>query len=296
MIGIAVALLAMAGTAIAIYIKNLPVYQGTVPGVRVPTGNTITVTALWSDLEITPQTQLPVIEYFKRHKTSLANNLLKIEMSATPAGLVVRFETTDESMLIGVDPQLLPDVKKLIDQNKATWNESRKRELTQYAQEMCANIVKAQAGGTRVESLSMYRDSVALNALVRGLGRHCVAQATKSSHSCVFEDEEGKLYFVVPQLTSEIAVQEKMMEGRPRVLPPGFQIWATIPASTAATPHIEPPEPEEPAPATDDKQPKTEKPGAETEGETPPTDGEMKPEKAGDGKMMKPGMEKMMKK
>ena len=297
LIGIGLGLLVLAGIGIGVYIQSLPVYEGNVAGARVPQGQVIAVTVPWSTIEVPPQTQLPVIEYLKQHKTALVNNLLKIDVSATSEGLVVRFETTDESILISVDPLLVPDVQTLIAEQKDAWNAARTQELTQYAQELCGNLAKAQAAGERLGSFSAYEHKVAYNSLVRGLGRYCTAQASKSSHACVFEDDEGKLYFVVPRLTTQVVVQEKIVEGRAKALPADFRIWATIPPSAAATPHIEPADPEEePEPATDDKKPKPKKPAADGEAEAASTDESMKPEKPGDGKMMKPGMEKMMKK
>lgn len=242
---VGLALLALAGAGIWTYVQSLPVYEGTVAGMRIPSGQAIAVTVPWSTIEVPPQTQLPVIEYFKQHKTALTNNLLKIDIGASPQGLIVRFETTAESMLVSVDPQLVPDIKTLIIQNKAAWDESRKRELTLSAQELCDIVAKAQAAGTRMENVSNYRDTVALNALVRGLGRHCVAVANKVNHPCVFEDELGQLFFVVHHQATDILVVEKSGEGRAQVLPAEFRIYARIPSTAAATPHIVTPQPED---------------------------------------------------
>ena len=289
LIVVGLALLALAGAGIWTYVQNLPVYEGTVAGLRVPSGQAIAVTVPWSSIEIPPQTQLPVIAYFKQYKTSLTNNLLKIGIGASPQGLIVRFETTAESMLVSVDPQLVPDIKTLITQQKAAWEESRKRELTQSAQELCDLAAKAQAAGQRMENVSNYRDSVALNALVRGLGRHCVAVANKVNHPCVFEDELGQLFFVVHHQATELLVVEKSGEGRVKVLPAEFRISARIPSTASATPHFVPPPPEEEESeaAPNDKKMKPEKPAAEGEADAPEAGMEMPPDQAGEEAMMK---------
>jgi len=295
LIVVGLALLALAGAGIWTYVQNLPVYEGTVAGMRVPSGQAIAVTVPWSSIEVPPQTQLPVIEYFKKRKTSLTNNLLKIDIGASAQGLIVRFETTAESMLVSVDPQLVPDIKTLITQNKAAWDESRKRELIQSAQELCAIAAKAQAAGTRMENVSGYRDSVALNALVRGLGRHCVAVANKVNHPCVFEDELGQLFFVVHHQATDLLIVEKSGEGRVKVLPVDFRIYARVPSTASATPQIVTPPPEEEAEAApNNKKEKPEMPAAEGEADAAESGMEMQPESVGDEKMMMPVMKKMM--
>jgi len=231
-------LLVLGGAGIAIFLRSLPVYEGTVAGVRVPSDSAIAVTVPWLTLDIPPHTQQLVIEYFERKKTSLTNTLMKIDIGATSHGLVVQFETTAESMLIRVDPSQVPDIKALMTQYQVAWDASRKRELTQFAQELCANVAKAQAEGTSLENISNYHDVVALNALVRGLGRHCVAVAHKIIHPCVFEDEQGQLFFVVPRQATELLVVEKHVEGRTWVLPAEFRIHVRI-STSAMTPHVD---------------------------------------------------------
>lgn len=236
---LAVVLLVAAGIGVWIKIQNLPVYQGAVVGKRVPSGQTITVTVPWASIEIPGGVQTQVIEYFKRHQTSLANNLLKIDLNASPQGLTVRFATTEDSILVSVDPQQIPDIKTLIAENQTAWEAARERELKQFAQELCTHVAKAQTTGTRVESVSTYRDTVALNALVHGLGRHCVCIANKTTHPCVFEDQQGILHFAVPEQVKEIIVVEKTVEGRAKQLPPDFEIRTSVPPAESATPRFE---------------------------------------------------------
>ena len=266
---IGLGVLALVGVGIWQYIANQPVYTGTVVAERFPSERPISVPIPWDAIEVPAATQSSVIEYFKRHQTSLASSLYKLDIAASPQGLVIRFATTADSFLVSVDPQMVPDVKTLIDQNKAAWDEARKRELTFYAQQLCDNIAKAQLTGTRTE-MAGYRDTVALNALVRGLGRHCVAAAKGTNYPCVFEDEAGKLYFVVHKTVTEITVKEKSGTERVPLLPPDFRIWASLPATAAPAPRVETVPAEAPGEAA--------KPAAEGDGKAMP-----------DGEVMLPG-------
>ena len=271
--------LVLVGVVIWQIIANQPVYSGNVVGERFPSERPISVPLPWDAIEVPAETQPKVIEYFQRHQTSLASSLYKLDIAASPQGLVIRFATTADSFLVSVDPQMVPDVKTLIDQNKAAWDEARKRELTFYAQQLCDNIAKAQLTGTRTE-MAGYRDTVALNALVRGLGRHCVAAAKGTNYPCVFEDEAGKLYFVVHKTVTEITVKEKSGTERVPLLPPDFRIWASLPATAAPAPRVETVPAEAPGEAA--------KPAAEGDGKAMPDGEVMLPEAAGEEKMMEP--------
>ncbi len=279
LIAIGLGVLLLVGVGIWQFIANQPVYSGSVAGERFPSERPISVTLPWASIDIPAATQPKVIEYFQRHQTSLANPILKIDISASPQGLIIRFATTADSILVSVDPQLVPDVKTLIDENRVVWDEARKKELSLFAQQLCDNLAKAQLTNARIE-LSSYRDTVALNALVRGLGRHCVGVSQRINYPCVFEDEVGNLYFAVPRMATDVTVMEKSNEGRVKVLPAEFRISASIPATASATPRVEPVGPETPV--------EPEKPAA-AEGEEPMKDDKsMQPEAAGEEKMMKP--------
>ncbi len=275
---IGLGVLVLAGVGIWQYIANLPVYSGTVVGERFPSERPISVPLLWDAIEVPAATQSSVIEYFKRHPTALTTPFYKIDLTATPQGLVIRFSTTADSFLVSVDPQLVPDVKTLIDQNKAAWDEARKRELTFYAQQLCDNIGKAQLTGT-LTGMASYRDTVVFNALVRGLGRHCVAASKGTNYPCVFEDEAGKLYFVVHKTVTELTVMEKSGAERVPLLPPDFRIRASLAAAPAPAPRMEPVPSDAPVEA--------EKPVTKEGEETMKDDKPMQPEADGE-KMMEP--------
>ena len=271
--------LVLVGVVIWQIIANQPVYTGTVVGERFPSERPISVPLPWDAIEVPAATQSSVMEYFKRHQTSLASSLYKLDIAASPQGLVIRFATTADSFLVSVDPQLVPDVKTLIDQNKAAWDEARKRELTFFAKQLCDNIAKAQLTGT-LTGMASYRDTVVFNALVRGLGRHCVAASKGTNYPCVFEDEAGKLYFVVHKTVTELTVMEKSGAERVPLLPPDFRIRASLPAAPAPAPRMEPVPSDAPVEA--------EKPVAEGGEETMKDDKAMQPESKDGEKMMEP--------
>lgn len=248
LIAVMVGVLAFVGVGGWLYVKNLPVYSGIVAGTRIPAAShSIPVSIPWVAMGVDASSQPPVIEYFKRHKSSILSNMLTIEISVSTQGLEIRLSPSNIATLVSVDPLQIPDLKKLIAAKELEWDATRKSELTQFGKSLCENAAKAQLEGTRMSNISDYRNVVALNALVRGLGHHSQAVTNNTVYPCVFEDKDGKLYFVVPFQSTEILVQEKAIEGRSRVLPAQFRIQATIPPPVAAIPpqEVVPPTPAE---------------------------------------------------
>ena len=271
LIGVVIGIVVLAGVGGWQYVKNLPVYTGAVAGARVPASSqAIPVSVPWATIGVDASTQPPVIEYFKRHKSSILSNMLTIEVGASALGLEIRLSPSEIATLVSVDPRLIPDLKELITAQEPSWDATRKAELLQSGKQLCENIAKAQLAGGRMSNIADYRDAVALNALVRGLGHHCQAVTNNTVYPCVFESKDGKLYFVAPIQATELTVQEKVAEGRSGVLPTQFRIQATIPPPVAATPQREA-TPEAPVEAI------TPSPESDTEMSKPDDDAEEKP-------------------
>lgn len=234
-IGVMVALLLAAGIGGWQVYKNQPVYIAAVGGTRAPAAQGISVSVPWAAVNVEPSRQPPVVEYFKRHQTAILSNILKIEIAASVNGLEIRAIPLEDAELIRIDPHANPDLTKYITANKAAWDAGRQKVLAQHGKELCDKILDAQLKGAKVPSISDYRDVVALNSLVRGLGRHVLAGSAGKLYPCIFEDKDGKLYFVVPIGTPDLMITEKTFEGQPHVLPSQFRLDVSLAPRAAVT-------------------------------------------------------------
>ena len=271
------ALLILAGVGGWLILKNQPIYAAAVTGTHAPAGQGISVSVPWATVNVEQSRQPPVVEYFKRHQTAILSNILKIEIAASINGLEIRALPLEGTEIVGVEPYGTPDIKKFLLANETAWDTTRRQVLAQFGKDLCDNVLDAQLKGGKVSNISDYRDVVALNSLVRGLGRHVLAGSDQKLYPCVFEDKDGKLYFVVPIGTRDLVVTEKTFEGQPHVLPSGFRLDVSVaPPAAGVTPMAPAAEPASTAPVE-------KKEGAAEE--TP--DGAEKPEPAGE---MKPDM------
>lgn len=247
-VGVMLALLLAVGIGGWQLYKNQPVYTVVATGSQAPTGQGIPVSVPWAAMNVESSRQPPVIEYFKRHQTAILSNILKIEIAASVNGLEIRAIPLEDAELIRIDPYANPDLTKYITANKAAWDATRQKVLAQHGKELCDKILDAQFKGSKVASISDYRDVVALNSLVHGLGRHVLAGSAGKMYPCIFEDKDGKLYFVVPTGTRDLMITEKTFEGQPPVLPSSFRLDVSItpragtaPPATPAAPAAETP-------------------------------------------------------
>jgi hypothetical protein len=271
------ALLVLAGVGGWLILKNQPIYAAAVTGTHAPAGQGISVSVPWATVNVEQSRQPPVVEYFKRHQTAILSNILKIEIAASINGLEIRALPLEGTEIVGVDPYGTPDIKKFLLANETAWDTTRRQVLAQFGKNLCDNVLDAQLKGGKVSNISDYRDVVALNSLVRGLGRHVLAGSDQKLYPCIFEDKDGKLYFVVPIGTRDLVVTEKTFEGQPHVLPSGFRLDVSVaPPAAGVTPIAPAAEPASTAPVE-----KKEDATDET------SDGAEKPEPAGE---MKPDM------
>lgn len=255
-----VVLLALVGVGGWLLFSNQPIYFAAVTGTHAPSSQGISVSVPWATINVEQPRQPPVIDYFKRHQTAILSNILKIEIAASLNGLEIRAIPVEGSELVGVDPHANPDLNAFIAANEAAWDAGRREVLAKYGKNLCDNVLEAQLKGDKVANISDYRDVVALNSLVRGLGRHVLAGSAGKLYPCVFEDKDGKLYFVVPVGTRELKITEKSFEGQPTVLPPQFRLDVSVaPPAAGLTPLA---------------------PAAEDPAETPKTEEEAKPVEA----------------
>lgn len=261
------ALLILAGVGGWLILKNQPIYAAAVAGTHAPAGQGISVSVPWATVNVEQSRQPPVVEYFKRHQTAILSNILKIEIAASINGLEIRALPLEGTEIIGVDPYGTPDIKKFLLANETAWDATRRQVLAQFGKDLCDNVLDAQLKGGKVSNISDYRDVVALNSLVRGLGRHVLAGSDQKLYPCIFEDKDGKLYFVVPIGTRDLVVTEKTFEGQPHVLPSGFRLDVSVaPPAAGVTPMAPAAEPASTAPvekkedATDETSDGAEKP------------------------------------
>lgn len=231
------ALVVLAGVAGWLIFQNQPIYTAAVAGTHAPSGQGISVSVPWATLNVEQSRQPPVVDYFKRHQTAILSNILKIEIAASINGLEIRAVPLEGTEIVGVDPYANPDIKKFILAGEPAWDATRRQVLAQFGKDLCDNVLDAQLKGGKVSNISDYRDVVALNSLVRGLGRHVLAASDQKLYPCIFEDKEGKLYFVVPIGTRDLVVTEKTFEGQPHVLPSGFRLDVSVaPPAAGVTP------------------------------------------------------------
>lgn len=240
---LALILIAIAGIGGWWVSQNQPVYSALATGIQVPSTQGIAVSVPWAAINVEQSRQPPVIEYFKKHQTSLLNDMLKIEIAASINGLEIRATPQVGHQLIGVSPLANEDLKQFILSREGEWETARQAVLAQYGKDLCDNVLNAQLKGTKVANISDYRDVVVLNSLVKGVGRHVLASGSDQKlYPCIHEDREGKLFFVVPLKLRDFTIVKKTAEGLPDVLPAGFRIDVGIASPAVGTSPIAPAE------------------------------------------------------
>jgi hypothetical protein len=127
--------------------------------------------------------------------------------------------------------------------------------------EFGADFGKSKAVGMKMGNLGEYLPTLGGDLLVNGLGYHVEARTSDQVYPCVFEDEAGLLYFLIPPSVTAFEVVPRVFNADSpdeSIFDAEFRYTVTVaaparapkPAAPAEMPVAEPPAPAD-APATD---------------------------------------------
>lgn len=168
-----------------------------------------------------PDTELPPVIIDPTYLNLPRNKLRDLfeTMAADPLrvkGELMRLEIRGGKMAIEIIPEVGTNtVFYRIDlkQNKFLWkyatahrdefDKPRQKELASSVPEFVQRVDQRRRGAATADSLFEFRNSVGVNSMVRGLGYQLQAEHRGEGHRCVYEDSDGRLYFLLPRnLTS----------------------------------------------------------------------------------------------
>ncbi|MCA9079215.1 MAG: hypothetical protein KDA58_01600 [Planctomycetaceae bacterium] len=109
-------------------------------------------------------------------------------------------------------------------------NGYRLDELQSALKKVCTDWQDATNAGRELETLPNYRETLAINAHVQGLGRICEALVGNERYPCVAEDSLGRLIFLVPADAKSFSIRERPASelGHASQFSPALDIKVTI--------------------------------------------------------------------
>jgi hypothetical protein len=157
----------------------------------------------------------------------LRSRQMEIRLESAPRGIKVVLKPGKDGELIAVPLLETPGLAELIRDNFQALDQPRKTELQEALSRLSKVIEEATAAG-KPPNLSEFGMSVGVNSLIGPVGFHTHAVVDRNAFPCVFEDRDGRAYYLVPPGTEAFVVRPKTGTGSDSLLPEGLQVQVTV--------------------------------------------------------------------
>lgn len=174
-----------------------------------------------------------VLRHLKAEPASWASTISKITLAGTDEGVEVSIRNGPSAHFVSVLPTQSPALVEYIKQHSGELEKPRLASIQKHAPALFSAWKRQIDKHEQIADQKTHRDLVALPALVMGLGYHLEAIVNDNIYPCVYEDDTGTLYFLLPNATKSFRIQGRNVAGGIHV-PANFTVKLT--GSTTAAP------------------------------------------------------------
>lgn len=203
----------------------------------------------------------PLLADLEAQPVPLVSELMEVRIGGSKDGLVVTIEPGTRTRWYRVDAKSHPGLAKFAADNAKAFHAELVKQLDRSAPDFIRDYQQVRKREADASIMTPYRDSLAITALVKGLGAHTAAVVGRTVYPCVYEQADGSLYFLLPPHLKSFTLQ-----GKPK--PDGSRGTFTGEFRVVVQPDRSPPShppPVEPPPAKSAEPAMTEEPEATTE-------------------------------
>lgn len=188
--------------------ETKPKFEGTLAGERLDPNQSIRIQLEGSTFNIDQKVFDQIVEELRLNPSTVRSSLVTLKFAAGAEGMELALRPGIDADLVKVPVQDIKTVAQFYKANYEKLDDARIDEI-QKGLSLLAIDWGAANEDEKLKTLPDYRNSVAYNAFVRGLGRICYARVGKAIYPCVHEDRSGALYFLVPIGTDSFVIRER---------------------------------------------------------------------------------------
>lgn len=235
-------------------------FVGNLPGEDL--GNTtLRKTMLASEFGL-PEDKLQLLtSTFRDEPETLRTDLRTLTLRGSAQGIEVSIRPGEKSRMVRVDLRSDANLNAFCGakEHAAALEAPLPKLRVETLRKFGSDFAASQSAGMRMGNLGEYLDTLGADLLVHGLGYHVVARTPERDYPCVFEDESGAVYFLLPPAVTTFEVVPRRFQDPPEsdrdtVFGTDFKYTITIapPAAPPPAPKPVPAAPSEPpAPAAE---------------------------------------------
>jgi hypothetical protein len=179
----------------------------------------------------------PLLTDLETQPVPLVSDLMEVHIGGSKDGLTITVGHGPHTRWYRVDAKSHPQLAEFTAKNEKSWSAARTKKLDQAANQFIRDYQKVRTKEADSSVMPPYRDSLALTALVKGLGDHVVAVVGRTVYPCVYEQADGSLYFLLPAKLKSFTLQGKpLADGKASPLRAEFRVIVKADKSAAAEP------------------------------------------------------------
>lgn len=192
-----------------------------------------------------PARQLqPLLESLQSEPIPLLSDLMQVQIRGDDKGLLISLHSGPKTGWYRIDPRSHPALADYAREHAAELDQPRQKTVNAAAAEFIDQYAQIQEGKAPESTVTAFRDRLALNALVKGLGYHVAATVGSRVYPCVAETDDGHLYFLLPRDLKQFEIAGRAHGDGPPLFPGKFTVHVRTGEPPAAEPASSAPMPE----------------------------------------------------
>ena len=156
------------------------------------------VTIAKSQIRLPPDDVAMLLKKLELAPLPMLSNSMQVDLTGTPAGLKISVAAGAQSQFYRVTLNGNADVKRYLAAHLAELEELRLSDVDKSATDFFVEYQKVLAKKSTSDNVAIFRDTLAIPALLGGFGYFLAAEHGRGLYRCVYEDPEGGLYFLLP--------------------------------------------------------------------------------------------------
>ena len=165
-----------------------------------------------------------LLKKLEKKPIPLNSNSMQVELAGSSKGLQISVAAGTQSRFYRVKTSGVELIQKYLRKHASELEEQRSREVNRTATEFMEAYQNVLAKKAPAESITVFRDSMAIPSLVGGFGHQLVAASGRTLYPCIYEDSEGGLYFLLPAGITDFEIIGRATSGGRTVVPAEFKV------------------------------------------------------------------------
>lgn len=256
-------LMLVGGVAVFLVVTGRKKLEGTLEAVVVPDASLPPRTISESAASVDREKTAKVLNYLQQRPIGVLRSnmgLMKHDVTATASGLSVAVYETKSVQFYRVDVGADKPLRDFLKEKVARLDRPRAKELESGLNEFYERSAATIAAGGSIpqDALETLRSRVLINSLVGAAGYHLLANVRGQLYLCMYEDNRGRLYFLLPRGTKKFTLVGRKLDDGTRMFPGKYVV--NVEGTLEGQPAKSPEEPE-----SEKKKPESRPVGKKTE-------------------------------